>query len=288
VRFDLAEIRSGQSGDLGVMYSNGEQTVSCRQLDGKIEYLVTSNERIRPLLNRLPVIRTMERLRLMFRNTHPHVQFLKSNGKAETLMPFYLRFTLFLLVVAPVYILLMWLVKLMIVNMPFFWLELLIEAVFMYGLFMLLASNAMSTKSKRYHSAEHQVVNARRTSKGELKLAEIRNASRFHASCGTGAAFSVAVGVFFTLLLIYNLIPPPAFIDYVLLNLLLFPIGVSVGLELFWLIPFLYRKTGITLLVYPSFLLQRFTTNIASDNELEVARSAAEHLLKLSSHSSRS
>ncbi len=273
-------IRSGQSGDYGVMYSDGVNTVSCRKIDGKIEYMVTENVRLQPWLYRVPVLRVMEKLRLMFKNTHEHSYFLKGVDVAPKRMPFYLRFLLFMLVVAPVYFLLMWLVWELTRPFPNYVLELLFEAVLMYGIFMAIVSSSMSASSKRYHSAEHQAINAYREIGSKPSLHDCLRASRFHANCGTGAAFSVAVGVFLTLLVFYSFVPLPDFFTYCLLNFLLFPLGVSIGLELFSLIPNLYRWTGITLIVYPSFLLQRFTTKKATSDEAEIALLAIERLLK--------
>jgi uncharacterized protein YqhQ len=272
-------IRSGQSGDNGVMYSDGIHTVSCRKIEDSISYLVTENERLHPLLYRIPIIRVMEKLRVMFKNTHQHSHFLKGTDNVPRLMSFYLRFVLFMIVVAPVYLFLMWIVWEVTRPFPFYWLELLVEAVLMYGLFMLIASSSMSAQSKRYHSAEHQAINAFRTSSEKPSVDESLVASRFHANCGTGAAFSVAVGVFLTLILFYSFVPVPGFFVYCLLNFLLFPLGVSIGLELFSLIPNLYRMTGFTFLVYPSFLLQRFTTKKATSDEVEIAVLAIERLL---------
>ncbi len=272
------DIRSGQSGEYGVMLSDGRHTVSCRKMNDKIEYLLTENERLRPWLQRLPVLRVMEKMRLMFHNTHPHVQFLKGLDEPKAEMPFYLRFILFMLITGPIYFVMMWLVWTFAKNLPFYWLELLIEAVCMYGLFMIIAIGSMTAVSKRYHSAEHQIVNAIRTHGSAATVADAQRASRYHAQCGTGAAFSVAVGVFLTLLVFYAFVPFPEFWLYGPLNYVLFPLGVSVGLELFVLVPFLYRKTGLVWLVYPSYLLQRFTTKKATPEELEVAWLAAQKL----------
>jgi uncharacterized protein YqhQ len=264
-------IRSGQSGEYGVMYSDGKHTVSCRQMNGEIEYFRTLNKQMKPWLYRVPFIRVMEKLRLMFLNTHEHVHFLKGSKQAPKIMPFYLRFFLFMLVVTPLYLGLMWTVDFIVREFPNDSLELAIEGLLMYGLFMLVASTSMSLRSKRYHSAEHQAVNAFREYDKNIALDHVKASSRFHASCGTGAAFSVAVGVFITLSIFYFIVPKSEFLMHSVLNILLFPIGVSVGMELFSFIPLLYRKTGIVLLVYPSFLLQRFTTKKATDEELQVA-----------------
>lgn len=252
-------------------------------MNGKIEYLVTDNERLSPWLYHTPIIRVMEKLRLMFRNTHPHTLFLKGTDMNSKRMPFYLRFLLFMVIVAPVYFALMWFVFKLTRQLPFFWLELFIEAILMYGLFMLVASGSMSAQSKRYHSAEHQAVNAHRQMGAQATLDDALLSSRFHANCGTGAAFSVAVGVFLTLLCFYSFFSnvPDSFWLYGFLNFLLFPLGVSIGLELFSLIPNLYRRTGIIWLVYPSFLLQRLTTKKATPEEVEVAWLAIKKISEL-------
>ena len=267
-------IRSGQSGEYGVMYSDGLRTISCRKINDECEYLVTNNELLRPWMRHFFVIRVMEKLRLMFKNTHAHSQFLKGESPRGKPMTFYVRFLLFMIIVAPIYFAMMWLVFEITKFLPHLWMELAVEGIFMYGLFMLVASGSMSARSKRYHSAEHQAVNARLSFGKTPTLEQALNASRFHASCGTGAAFSVAVGVFLTLNLFYAFIDKPDFLIYGLLNFLLFPIGVSVGLELFSFIPLIYRKTGIKFIVYPSFLLQRFTTKKATPEEMRVALNA--------------
>jgi uncharacterized protein YqhQ len=143
-----------------------------------------------------------------------------------------------------------------------------------------IAGISLLTDIKRifqYHGAEHQVVHAFEAGE-KLSVENARKHSPCHPRCGTGFLLLVMV----VSILIFTLIPKESpFYVKLLLRLAALPLIAGSSYELIRLAS--KRKKGIlfAIVAWPGLLLQRLTTRIPTDDQLEISLRALEETLFL-------
>jgi uncharacterized protein YqhQ len=131
----------------------------------------------------------------------------------------------------------------------------------------------------RYHGAEHKVVHTWEKYKDFKKLIpkKTHEFKTLHPRCGT----SFLLFVVFTSLIVYMLIPFQTnfWINYVY-RLSLLPLIIGLSYE-FLKLTAKYEKSFIMkLLMQPGLLMQRLTTSMPTDKQVEVALDSLKHAIK--------
>lgn len=141
----------------------------------------------------------------------------------------------------------------------------------------------------QYHGAEHMVVNAYEHGLNPNKE-NIRDFTTIHPRCGTTFMFlvlTVSILLYmFTSYFVYNFIyssfiPPKIVgnITVLIINILLLPIVSGISYELLKLGFRFYNFPLMRLAILPGLLLQKITTRIPEDDEIEVALFSLNKLL---------
>lgn len=151
-----------------------------------------------------------------------------------------------------------------------------IRIVMLIGYILLISRMADIKRVFAYHGAEHTVVNAYEAG-AELTVDGVRGYSRIHPRCGTSFLFLVfVVGI-----LVHALIGFPEHTGLRLLSrlVLLLPIA-GVTYELIRLAGRFRGSLLLRVLVWPGMLLQRLTTAVPDDSQIEVALCALRGVLE--------
>ena len=141
----------------------------------------------------------------------------------------------------------------------------------------------------QYHGAEHMVVNAYEHGLNPNKE-NIRNFTTIHPRCGTTFMFlvlTVSILLYmFTSYFVYNFIyssfTPPKIVGNItvlIINIALLPIVSGISYELLKLGFRFYNFPLMRLAILPGLLLQKITTRIPEDDEIEVALFSLNKLL---------
>ena len=141
----------------------------------------------------------------------------------------------------------------------------------------------------QYHGAEHMVVNAYEHGLNPNKE-NIRDFTTIHPRCGTTFMFlvlTVSILLYmFTSYFVYNFIyssfTPPKIVGNItvlIINILLLPIVSGISYELLKLGFRFYNFPLMRLAILPGLLLQKITTRIPEDDEIEVALFSLNKLL---------
>ncbi len=116
-----------------------------------------------------------------------------------------------------------------------------------------------------YHGAEHKVIANYEADEG----LSVENASKFSTAnprCGTSFILTVMV----IAILIFSVIPAGSVLSKIVIRLVVFPLIAGISYEVIKLFD-KYKHTWIVkYLISPNLWLQGFTTNIPSDDQIEV------------------
>ncbi|PLS15290.1 DUF1385 domain-containing protein [Bacillus sp. M6-12] len=158
--------------------------------------------------------------------------------------------------------------------------QILIEGLFKLLLLLIyIYAVSMTPLIKRvfqYHGAEHKVINAFENQK-ELTVENVQSQSRLHYRCGSSfMLFTVIVGVF-----VYTLVPTDPLWARILNRLALIPVVLGISFEVLQLTNKLRDVPVLRYLGYPGLWLQLLTTKEPSDDQVEVAISSFNELLRL-------
>ncbi len=126
----------------------------------------------------------------------------------------------------------------------------------------------------QYHGAEHKAVYTYEA-KEELAVENARKFSTLHPRCGT--AFLVIVMVMS--IFIFSLFTPASFLEKLLLRLILIPFIAGISYEI---IKYSFKARSnplIKILILPGLFLQKITTSIPDDGQIEVALAALNEVL---------
>jgi uncharacterized protein YqhQ len=128
----------------------------------------------------------------------------------------------------------------------------------------------------QYHGAEHKVINTFEDGK-ELTVENVREHSRLHYRCGSSfILFTVVVGVF-----VYMIVPTSPLWLRVVDRLALIPVVLGIAFEVLQLTNKLRNVPVMNLLGFPGLWLQLLTTKEPNNDQIEVAISSFNELLKM-------
>ena len=141
----------------------------------------------------------------------------------------------------------------------------------------------------QYHGAEHMVVNAYEHGLNPNKE-NIRDFTTIHPRCGTTFMFLVlTVSIilymftsYFVYSFIYSSFTPPKIVGNItvlIINILLLPVVSGISYEILKLGFRFYNFPLMRLAILPGLLLQKITTRIPEDDEIEVALFSLNKLL---------
>lgn len=120
-----------------------------------------------------------------------------------------------------------------------------------------------------YHGAEHKTINAFEAGV-PLEVANVRRFPIAHTRCGTGFLLMVLVLAIFA----FAILGRPSIWLSVVYRIALIPVIAAVAYELMRFSAAHYSNRLVRLMLYPSFLMQRLTTNEPDDDQLEVSITA--------------
>ncbi len=127
-----------------------------------------------------------------------------------------------------------------------------------------------------YHGAEHKTINALEAGE-RLTVENVQRHSLTHPRCGTGFLVMLIV----ISLIVFALLGRPPMIVRVVSRIALLPLIAAVGYE-FIMLTARYRSNIVARVVsQPGLWFQRLTTRPPSDDQVEVAIAAMDHVLEL-------
>lgn len=128
----------------------------------------------------------------------------------------------------------------------------------------------------QYHGAEHKVINAYENNL-PLTVKNVQRQTRLHYRCGSSfILFTVIIGMF-----VYFLVPTDPLWARVLNRILLIPVVLGISFEVLQFTNSLRDVPVLRALGYPGLWLQLLTTKEPTDDQVEVAISSFEELLRL-------
>lgn len=127
-----------------------------------------------------------------------------------------------------------------------------------------------------YHGAEHKTINAYEAGV-DLTPENVRPYSLLHPRCGTGFLLVVVV----ISILIFALLGRPPIFWRIVSRIVLIPVIAGISYEFIRFSAKHYEHPFVRILITPSLMLQKLTTNEPSDDMLEVAIHALERVLAL-------
>ena len=136
----------------------------------------------------------------------------------------------------------------------------------------------------RYHGAEHKSIQSFERG-GELTVADCRARSRFHPRCGTSFLILAAVLTMVGFMLLDSALVS-FFGDFrgvfhrIAVHLPLLPLIAGLSYEVLRIVERNADKPSWRPLILPGFWLQRITTNVPGDSEIEVAIAALRESLR--------
>jgi uncharacterized protein YqhQ len=156
-----------------------------------------------------------------------------------------------------------------------FWLvEGVVRTVIFLGYIAILSKQRDLRRLFQYHGAEHQVISTYEAGQ-ELTVENAKRFSRLHPRCGTSFLLVVMVVAIF----VFAPIGLPEW--YILLASRIVGVPLVAGLS-FELIKFAGRNRGrawVQLIIWPGMQLQKLTTRVPDDDQIEVAIVALEAVL---------
>ncbi len=127
----------------------------------------------------------------------------------------------------------------------------------------------------QYHGAEHMTIHAYEHNE-PLQPGKIRKYPTMHPRCGT----SFLLLVILVSVLVFSVVNPAGFIPKFASRLVLLPLIAGVSYELLRLGARFEKNVFMRLLVFPGLLLQRITTKVPDDRQIEVAIAALKSVLR--------
>jgi uncharacterized protein YqhQ len=128
----------------------------------------------------------------------------------------------------------------------------------------------------QYHGAEHKVINTFESGK-ELTVENVREHSRLHYRCGSSfILFTVVVGVF-----VYMIVPTTPLWLRIVDRLALIPVVLGIAFEVLQATNKLRNVPVLKYLGLPGLWLQLLTTKEPNNDQIEVAISSFNQLLKM-------
>ncbi len=124
----------------------------------------------------------------------------------------------------------------------------------------------------QYHGAEHMTIHASEAS-ASLDVAGVRPFSTAHRRCGTSFLF-VVVMTAFVAFLIFDILAVPTLAERLLSRVVLIPAIAAVAYELLRLGARHGERGPLRLLFLPNLALQKLTTRVPDDSQIEVALAA--------------
>lgn len=133
----------------------------------------------------------------------------------------------------------------------------------------------------QYHGAEHKVINAYENNQ-ELTVESVQAQSRLHYRCGSSfILFTVVVGMF-----VYLLVPTDPLWLRVVNRLALIPVVLGLSFEVLQLTNKVRHVPVLRFLGYSGLWLQLLTTKEPKDDQVEVAISSFQELLRIENEGS--
>lgn len=127
-----------------------------------------------------------------------------------------------------------------------------------------------------YHGAEHKTINAYEAGDA-LTPERVQSYSLLHPRCGTGFLLVVVL----ISILVFALLGRPPILWRIVSRIVLIPVIAGISYEIIRFSARHYENSLVRLLITPSLMLQKLTTNEPSDDMLEVAICAFERVLEL-------
>ncbi|CAM3804191.1 DUF1385 domain-containing protein [Mesobacillus zeae] len=157
--------------------------------------------------------------------------------------------------------------------------QILIESIFKLMLLLsyiyFVSLTPIVKRVFQYHGAEHKVINTYENGK-ELTVANVQAHSRLHYRCGSSfILFTVIVGMF-----LYFLFPTDLLWVRVLTRIALIPVVLGISFEVLQLTNKVRNIPVLKYLGLPGLWLQLLTTRGPDDEQVEVAISSFNMLLK--------
>ena len=125
-----------------------------------------------------------------------------------------------------------------------------------------------------YHGAEHKVIHAYETG-DELTASKVSKYSTLHMRCGTAFLMIVVV----ISIIIFSLLGRQSLIQRIIYRIILVPLIMGISYEFIRLSGKFPESLILKIVSFPGLLLQRITTRIPSEEQLEVAIVALEKVI---------
>lgn len=125
-----------------------------------------------------------------------------------------------------------------------------------------------------YHGAEHKTINAFEAG-AELTVPNVRKFSELHPRCGTSFLLIVMI----TMILIFSFLGKQTLIARIISRIILLPVVAGVSYEVLKLSGKYCNTPLVKFLIAPGLWLQRLTTRVPDDSQIEVAIKALEAVL---------
>ncbi|MCP8967067.1 DUF1385 domain-containing protein [Ectobacillus ponti] len=155
-------------------------------------------------------------------------------------------------------------------------LESFIKLVLLLSYIYFVSLTPLIKRVFQYHGAEHKVINAYE-SNAPLTVEHVQQQTRLHYRCGSSfILFTVIVGMF-----IYFLVPTEPLWLRVGSRILLIPIVLGISFEVLQMTNLVRNVPMLRWLGYPGLWLQLLTTKEPTDEQVEVAISSFQELLRL-------
>ncbi len=128
----------------------------------------------------------------------------------------------------------------------------------------------------QYHGAEHKAVHTYE-SKEELSVEKAKKFSTLHPRCGTSFLMIVMVISIF----LFSLFRPDSLLEKFLIRLVLIPFVAGISYEIVKYSAKIKSNPLVKFFMLPGLFLQRLTTSIPDDAQIEVALAALNGVLEL-------
>jgi len=125
-----------------------------------------------------------------------------------------------------------------------------------------------------YHGAEHKVIHAYEAG-DELTASKVSKYSTLHMRCGTAFLMIVVV----ISIIIFSLLGRQSLIQRIIYRIILVPLIMGISYEFIRLAGKFPESLILKIVSFPGLLLQRITTRIPSEEQLEVAIVALEKVI---------
>lgn len=151
----------------------------------------------------------------------------------------------------------------------------IIRLIFLLGYIVAIGRMEDIKRVFSYHGAEHKTIHAHEAG-APLTPARVKPFSTLHPRCGTGFLLVVVV----VSILVFALLGRPPILLRIASRIVLIPVIAGISYEIIRFGAEHYGNSLVRLLIMPSLMLQKLTTNEPSDDMLEVAIVALERVLE--------